>query len=312
MNQDRPSQDEGAREAEVPRLRVEQLALGELEPEAAAAIRERLGQAADDELAAIDQSNREILSEYPAAAMAARIRARAETPSGAAARSRGWAPWVFAPTLVAATAALVWIVVGEGGQVDDGTTPTTSAALIVDDGEPERTRIKGGVDPHVVIDRQTAGGHERLATGEQVRAGDLLQVSYVGAGRRHGVILSIDGAGVVTLHHPSSVDAAPELAEGKEVPLRQSYELDDAPGYERFVFVTRDDDIAPDVDEVLRAAETLARDPQRARDEVLPLAGEHWRQHFVLLPKTPASADSTSEAGDPVPAGRDERGAEGG
>ena len=310
MNETGDSQPEPR--SELPRLALEQLALGELDPAAEKALRERHGDWVDEELRTLEASNSEILADYPAAAMAARIRQRAEASGESRSKRRAWAPWVFAPTLVAA-AAVVWIVVGDGDGADGPSLDaTTSGAVLVEPDGPEPTRIKGGVDPHVVIDRRTSEGHERLTTGERVRAGDLLQVSYVGAGHRHGVIVSLDGAGVVTLHHPASADDEPVLAEGKEVPLASSYELDDAPGYERFVFVTRDDEVVPDVDEVLRAAEALASDSQRARDGALPLEGEHWRQQFVLLPKAkPLEAEQT-EGGQPVPAGvPDERGGPG-
>jgi hypothetical protein len=271
---------------EVPALLVEQLALGELDEGRAARVRAELGP--DDALARqrIEASDREILADYPPERVAADIRRKlAQTPNRAP--SRAWIPWVLAPTMVAA-AALLWVV------VRDDESPTL-ATHVENLDEPEQTRIKGGVEPHLVIDRRTAAGHERLVTGQLVRSGDLLQVSYVPAGRRQGVIVSIDGAGAVTLHHPEASGASPTLADATEVPLAHSYELDDAPGFERFVFVTRDGQ-PPTVDEVMRAAERLAEDPTRAANAPLELAGAGWQQHSLLLRKAPSSAE-----GEPTP-----------
>lgn len=270
---------------EVPVLLVEQLALGELDEASAGRVRAELG--SDDALPRLESSNREILADHPPDRVAAEIRRKLER-SNKPAPSRAWIPWLLAPTMVAA-AALVWVA------VRDEPPALATHVEILDDGDPEQTRIKGGVEPHLVIDRRTAAGHERLMTDQVVRSGDLLQVSYVPAGRRHGVIVSIDGAGAVTLHHPEAPGASPALAEGSEVPLAHSYELDDAPGFERFVFVTRDGQ-PPTVDEVMHAAERLGEDPLEARSTPLQLPGPGWQQHSLLLRKAPATAQ-----GEPTP-----------
>lgn len=277
-----------------PDLLVEQLALGELDDARATALRAELeretaGEAGRDRLAEIQASNREILADYPPERVAAEIRRRIErgskraSPSG---RSR-WIAWVLAPVLVAA-AVLVGVVID---QSDDPVVATFDPKP-TGEGEGDEIRIKGGVEPHLVIDRRTQTGHERLGAGEGVRAGDLLQVSYVPAGRREGVIVSIDGAGVVTLHHPSAADDDPRLLDGNEVPLANSYELDDAPGFERFLFVTRDAGPTISVAEVMAAAEQLASNPAQARIAPLGLAGEGWSQHSILLHKISSGAEA--------------------
>ena len=50
-------------------------------------------------------------------------------------------------------------------------------------------------------------------------------------------LVSIDGRGVATLHFPDDVDPT-ALAHGGAMALDHSYELDDAPGFERFLRVT--------------------------------------------------------------------------
>ncbi len=289
----------------APELLVEQLALGELDEAQAAPLRAELAREAAeggrDRLAKIAASNQEILADYPPERIAAEIRRRADRAEAAPRRGRS-AVWVLAPALAAA-AVLVWVVTRDDGATEIAVVDKNSTgATLIDDGKDEPTRIKGGVEPHLVIDRQTEGGHERLGANEGVRAGDVLQVSYIPAGRGEGVIVSIDGAGVVTLHHPNEPDAEPQLDEGKEVPLAHAYELDDAPGFERFVFVTRDDGPIS-VAEVMAAAEQLAGDPDKARTEALALAGEGWMQHSLLLRKTTAGAGTDTGGPTPTPAG---------
>jgi hypothetical protein len=279
-----------------PDLLVEQLALGELDEARAAPLRAQLerevAEGGPDRLAEIATSNAEILADYPPERVAEDIRRRINRAE-AAGRSRS-SLWLLAPTLAAA-AVLIWVVTRD----DEPTTVAhhDTSATLVDDGEPEPTRIKGGVEPHLVIDRQTASGHERLAAGELIAGGDLLQVSYVPAGRREGVIVSIDGAGVVTLHHPSDAAAEPSLSEGNEVPLAHAYELDEAPDFERFVFVTRDGGPAS-VAEVMAAAEQLASNLTQAESAPLSLPGEGWMQHSILLRKPKHDAPTPAE-GDP-------------
>lgn len=281
---------------EPPSLLIEQLALGELDEAKAASLRARLereqAESGRDRLAEIAASNAEILADYPPERVAADIRRRAARESPRKPRSSAW---MLAPALATAVV-LIWLVTRDHEQ------PTTIAqhdesATLVDDGEPEPTRIKGGVEPHLVIDRQTQTGHERLSAGESIAAGDVLQVSYVAAGRSEGVIVSIDGAGVVTLHHPNDASGEPNLAEGNEVPLDHAYELDDAPGFERFMLVTRDNGPIV-VAEIMSAAEQLASNPSQAESAPLELRGEGWMQHSILLHKakpdapTPATKDN--------------------
>lgn len=305
-----PDQPPQGSSRELPPLLLEQLALGELDAAQAKRVESELAPSlvagdalarAGDALARIEASNVEILTDYPAPKVAAEIQRRLEL-GRAQQPKRAWIPWVLAPSLVAA-AAVAWIIIQDPAPTVAVRDSDGGSGEIIGDGDPEVTRIKGAVDAHLVVDRRTGSGHERLAEGESVREGDLLQLSYVPAGQREGVIVSIDGAGAVTLHHPSLASDPPTLSDGKEVPLAHAYELDDAPSFERFVFVTRDGS-SPSVAEVMRAAEQLAGNPSRARSQPLALAGEGWQQHSLLLRKPPASVEGALPA--PTPAAPEE------
>jgi hypothetical protein len=68
--------------------------------------------------------------------------------------------------------------------------------------------------------------------------------------------VSIDGRGAVTMHLPPAGTHAAALKNEPTVLLDQAYELDDAPRWERFYFVTGD--AAFDAAPVLQAARDAA------------------------------------------------------
>lgn len=247
-------------------LTLERLALDELDPQEAADARRRLEE--DGELHRLDElraSNEEVLAAFPPEEMVPRIRARFAEAEARGAYRRGWWSGLGVGVAVAAAALLLtWL------------GPARSPTMVP---EPEVTRLKG-LAPHLVVHRKLGDVAERLRDGASVRPGDLLQLGYVAAEATHGVIVSLDGDGVVTLHQPEFGTLPTALAGDGRVDLPFAYELDAAAGFERFVFVTSD---APlDVDAVLAAARAVARgdDPAGA-----PLEIEGAEQSSVVLRK---------------------------
>ncbi|MGH1342112.1 MAG: hypothetical protein ACRBN8_11200 [Nannocystales bacterium] len=139
-----------------------------------------------------------------------------------------------------------------------------------------------GLVPHLEIDRRAGDSVNRLQVGAQVRSGDVVQVSYIAAGNRFGVVVSVDGRGAVTLHHPRAAHEVPRIKARGETPLPHAFELDDAPGFERFFFVTGAR-VSLDPSSVLEAAHALAADGIVAsRYEPLPLPAELGQSSFLL------------------------------
>lgn len=138
--------------------------------------------------------------------------------------------------------------------------------------------------PTLVVHRHRASGDETLPDGAVAAKGDLVQVSYVAAGRKYGAVVSIDGRGTVTRHLPDRGAQAPKLERGGAIALPSAYELDDAPKFERFFFVTADAPfpIAP----VLDAARDLAARPDAATAD-LPLPADLSEASFLLRKETP-------------------------
>jgi len=235
----------------VPDWQLERMRQGEIPRDESAAGR----------LEALERSDREILEAHPPAKVAAEVRRRMEKAP------RPWRPMLW---LVPAAAALAVVAIGRG--------PERA-------GEPEEiTREKGMLAPHLVVHRRAGGGAERMSDHQTARPGDVLQLSYVAAGRSYGVILSLDGRGQVTLHLPPQASAPAPLAVQGTVPLPEAYELDDAPAFERFVFVTSR--VPFDAGDVVDAARTVARDAAEAREKPLPLA-PGMEQSSLLLEKKP-------------------------
>jgi hypothetical protein len=117
-------------------------------------------------------------------------------------------------------------------------------------------RAKGHA--RLVIFRKHKKDVERLRSGLRIRAGDLIQLGYVAADQPFGVIFSVDGRKKVTLHYPPHVAGPTVLAPGGLRYLPYAFELDDAPDFERVIFVTGGQPL--DVRAVLAAARRLAQD----------------------------------------------------
>jgi hypothetical protein len=219
----------------VPDLMLEQYRLNELPADAAGRLEQRLrnDRSLRSRLDAMATSDADIARTYPSDWLAQRIRARvsaapAQTPQRVSRRlALGSA---FAMVVLALLVPLAMMTI-------------------------EGDRIKG-LAPSLAVYRRTAQGSEKLADGALARAGDLLRVGYVSAGRDYGLILSLDGRGVVTRHLPVDGNVAVALRNDGTVLLDNAYELDDAPAWERFYFVTADEPF--DVGPVLAAAQRAA------------------------------------------------------
>lgn len=239
----------------VPDLLVEKLRNAELSDDDAAKVRQRLAQGPEgiDRVASLRASDAEILATYPTAEMASQIDARVAAATGlssaATQRASATPAWTWgAPLAIAATAALFMLRVGD-------TTPATKRAETASATlQLSENRVKG-LQPHLQVFRKQDERVERLKPGHTVMAGDVLQLRYVAGDAAHGVIVSIDGRGEVTLHFPTEPAEPTKLERGKAIALPHAYELDDAPDFERFVLITAAEAI--EVESVQRAARAL-------------------------------------------------------
>ncbi len=261
----------------IPELAVEQYRLGELSPERAAEVERAL---ADEDgptarrLAALQASDDEIRERYPASQVVPEIHRRAlQAPTAGASPRRVW--WIGSGVAALAAAAAVALLVVAG----PWSVSRSSDVPGFLDG-PETTRIKG-LEPTLEVYRQEDGAAIRLRDEEAAHAGDLLQIAYVSGGHAYGVIYSVDGAGQITLHHPEAWRGSTALEREGRTPLAHAFELDDAPAYERFVFVAAGEPLRAEA--VIDVLEPL----DLARIDDLP-AGElpeGWAVEVVTLRK---------------------------
>jgi len=208
--------------ADIPDILLERYRLAELPPDEAARLTDRIR--GDDglrrRLEALDRSDDDIRRSGVLDRVVARL------PRAHPAPRRRLVAFGVWPAAVAATVVMALIV-------------ATRIAPPAPTGGDRGDRIKG-LAPALAVYRRTPQGSETLADGAVAHAGDLLRVGYRAAGKPYGVILSIDGRGSVTVHLPPNADHAAALKRDPTVLLDQSYELDDAPEWERFYFITGD------------------------------------------------------------------------
>jgi hypothetical protein len=253
-------------------LMKERFLLGELGIREQALVEEALDAQQRAVLQRADAELRErLFGSLPPARLAQRVTARA-----AAAEDRSRArPWAFAALGAAvALVGLLFLSRDTGIERDMRDLAPHSGSNI------ERAK---GLVPSIQVYRRRGASAERIEPGVVLRKSDLVQLGYVSAGRKYGVLLSIDGAAEVTLHQPATPAMAAELAPGGgERLLASAYELDAAPRFERFFLVVSTRPLA--VAAVLDAARQLARDPQRAESEPLRLP-DGAEQYSVLFRK---------------------------
>jgi hypothetical protein len=234
---------------DVPDILLEQYRLNELTPEDAGRVRRALDTdpVLRERLTTFERSDLEIARTYPPAWLAERIRERqAREHVDGPGRTRSERRWVLPLALTAAAATIAFtvpVILPRAGRTGGDAVATSSG----DD------RVKG-LRPSLLVYRRTDRGSETLADGASVHPGDVVRLGYAPADRTHGVILSIDTRGTVTVHLPTAGNQAAVLAHERVNLLDTAFELDDVPGWERFYFIASDTvfEVAPIVDAVRR------------------------------------------------------------
>lgn len=117
--------------------------------------------------------------------------------------------------------------------VERASTENVAVAPVADDG----IRTKGDVR-RLRVHRVDAAKGEASALGERDTAspGSVLQISLLPGPGTWAAVVSVDGSGQATLHLPETGDSALRIEDAVQAP--HSFQLDDAPGFERFFLVT--------------------------------------------------------------------------
>jgi len=264
---------------------LERYILGELPEEDAQEIRRRAS--TDPEVLAalenIESSNRAILLRYPPSAIKERLLGQmAEAEAG-----KNKSKWLIRTAPLrrvlyvssAFAAALILLVLVRPSLRKEGVREESRA------GE-EYFQAKGIEAPdlsktQLLVYRKNDNRVEMLTDGSLSKSGDLLQLAYVSAQAPYGIILSIDGRGGVTLHYPPEEGLATNLTQNKRVLLPNAIELDNAPGFERFFFLTSESPI--EATGIMERARSLAADTGRARVEKLKLPEGIDQSSLIIL-----------------------------
>ncbi len=250
-------------------IMLERYLLNELSSEDADRITEtcKENEALCEYLEKIKQSNNQILSEYSVKRVTGSIKARLENSYKSRKTVNYFKPFAFSTVPVAIAVVLLVFVMPD-------MIKTKQQSFFKYD------RLKG-TDAKISLYRKTKQGHERLSDAANVSKGDLIQIGYQSMGMRYGVILSIDGRGELTLHFPYKQDEIPLLKGQTEHFLKNSYELDDAPEFERFIFIYSENAIS--VPLVIKAAKEMSK-TKNVVNAALELP-ENMKQVSIILKK---------------------------
>lgn len=259
----------------IPKLLLERLAHGELSEEEQRRIMRRHDCDAsqlDALLLELRRSDRDILAAHSPSEYVKSVENLLAQPAVASPPARhARRSWLALPVaLAAASAALAAVallssppVQHEGGAQED---------VIL---------LKGEKVAPLRVWRAAQPSNQRLRAGDEVREGDTLQLEYSSARDTAGVIFSIDGRGVTTLHHPDTRQGDAVLREGTHL-LPYSYTLDDAPDYERFFLVECPHEV--DVKALLMGVESFARSHDSDSELNIP-ALDDCHSHSMWLKK---------------------------
>jgi hypothetical protein len=219
---------------------------------------------------ALKRSNREILDQYPPDFMGRQIQSRLDRQDEQSSKKGFFTPWPMAAFMGAAAATLLLLAF---------LPPELITSRPVENVSTEQIKGHG---PNLKLYRKTPDGSEALKDGARAHPGDVIRIGYQAAGHPYGVIVSVDGRGAATLHLPDGGNRSARLQNQGQVLLDFALELDNAPGWERYYFVTSD---APfEVAPVVRAAEQIDIERPVDRPEKLNLSKD-LDQFVVSLKK---------------------------
>jgi hypothetical protein len=255
---------------------LERYHLGEVTAAERAAIEAAM---AEDEglaasVAALEQSDREILRRYPPAAVFPEgVR---KFPGKRGLPPLAWGLCAAALMLGAALPVLfrLRLPAGSGGGPSSSVPPADFPAVPPADRIKGPTGVYGSEAPFAELSLYLKSGfssgqgpEEAMLPDEVVlHEGNTVQLAYMvsGGDERYGVIFSIDGRAALTVHYPYQAGQSTRLVTGRWIALDEAYTLDDAPDYEVFFFVVSGRPL--DAQEILKSAAELAREPGRALD----------------------------------------------
>jgi hypothetical protein len=228
-------------------LRLDQWSHGELTAEEAAAAERHIAQCARCQArrAQLVEQAQQFARRRPQLEV---LLSRTEDTARSDVRAR-WRRWSALGALAAAAALLLVIGRDLGTfRVHTGTSPDARART------DAATRRKGGARLGFHVRRGSAVFEGQ--PGEVVHPGDALRFTVSSPSPTHVTVLSVDGAGIISVYHPQT-PSPDRTVSGSLEPLSTAVELDEALGTETIYGVFCERPVSPTE---VRAA--LARDPE--------------------------------------------------
>ncbi len=219
---------------------LEQFVLGELSLEKKEWIEMQILQSEElqKKVAQIKISNREVLEDMPAHLFNTQVKSKVDRKALERPLIQGrWVQW----------ASLICILLVAGVMFPFNQEENKMGAPGVWVSSFSSERIKGE-EVGMMIYKKKSNEVLLLSDSSKVKAGDLLQITIKHLTSLYVVVFSLDGNGVVTRHFP--VEGEHGFIEGQGLfTLPYSYELDNAPRFEKFFMVSSGHPI--DVDSVI-------------------------------------------------------------
>lgn len=156
----------------------------------------------------------------------------------------------FAAAIVLAlgTFAAIFVTKGERELVHANSSRGSDMAMIMESAGDSQTRIKG-MESRLEVWKKNGETAIQMENLGEAANGDELQLRYSVPEKCYGILFSMDGNGVITVHVGNGAGSV-SLTPGKMVSLPFAYKLDDAPHFEKFFLMTSKNTFAIDEKEI--------------------------------------------------------------
>jgi len=225
-----------------------------------------------ERIAAIKESNKKILKDYPVEYISEVLKFKLNSSSVNKAPKKSFFKRIQVPVLSFGAVAilLVFMMPFMENYIEDRNSIS------------EITRLKG-VGAKIFIYKNNTNGAELLKRNSLVSESDIVGVTFFIDKTAYGIIVSIDGRGVVTKHFPNHGDRSPRLIAGKNFKVGHSYELDDAPEYEKFFLIYSVNEF--EIDDLLKKIKKAATNKTKVLNDNLGIDKSKALVSFTLRKK---------------------------
>ena len=250
---------------------------------------------------ALKTSNKKVFKQYPTEEIVNQIMARFrdQENSGKAVTKQNRIKFILFPSILSAAAAMIFVfffmINSNNSDQDIIVTTTGPDDKVISDAKLIDTKIKPidiarvdhgttrlrGFVTKLYVYRKHGKDIELLNDNSTGRINDLIQLAYAVTKDTFGIIFSIDGRGNVTKHFPINSLQAAKMKPGRKFFLSHSFQLDDAPEFERFFMVTSDSQFNGGY--IITLAKQLAINKNLAKSNKIPVNGSFEQVSILLI-----------------------------